>query len=242
MESYFTSSHVHACLADRHLVFLDLKRDKYLCLDETTSRALDWLVDIESASGLRAEAARRILPPSVEAIVADLHKQGILTQGIRTKERADDHLGFHPIPDRIMSPVAPRPIANRRPPTSRQLWHFARATISAKWKLRTLPIERTVQEVTRRRDRRGKPQLDTHSTSEVVSAFHAMRPLFPHKQVCLFDSLALLDFLAPFDAFPTWVFGVKMNPFMAHCWVQDGPIVLNENIDYVKQFTIIMTA
>ena len=32
--------HVYVCVANHHLVFLDLRRDKYLCLDQATSRLL----------------------------------------------------------------------------------------------------------------------------------------------------------------------------------------------------------
>jgi len=36
------------------------------------------------------------------------------------------------------------------------------------------------------------------------------------------------------------VFGVKLNPFSAHCWVQAGDIVLNDAIDHVTIHTPIL--
>jgi hypothetical protein len=60
------------------------------------------------------------------------------------------------------------------------------------------------------------------------------------KHVCLYDSLALVEFLAHYRLFPQWVFGVMAEPFAAHCWVQQDDRVLNDSVDYVRGFTPIM--
>jgi hypothetical protein len=73
-----------------------------------------------------------------------------------------------------------------------------------------------------------------------TAAFHALRQYYPREYLCLFDSLALVEFLARYDVFPHWVFAVKMEPFGAHCWVQDGSVVLNDTVEYVREFTPIM--
>ena len=59
--------------------------------------------------------------------------------------------------------------------------------------------------------------------------------------LCLFDSLALIHFLARFRVFPDWVFGVTADPFEAHCWVQTGGVVLNDTVERVSAFTPIMS-
>ncbi|RYZ14310.1 MAG: lasso peptide biosynthesis B2 protein [Alphaproteobacteria bacterium] len=58
---------------------------------------------------------------------------------------------------------------------------------------------------------------------------------------CLYDALALLEFLALKNLYPTWVFGVQAQPFGAHCWLQSSDILLNESTEYAGQFTPIMT-
>jgi len=52
--------------------------------------------------------------------------------------------------------------------------------------------------------------------------------------------LALLEFLAIKNLYPTWVFGVQAQPFGAHCWLQEGDKLLNESVEYAGQFTPIM--
>jgi hypothetical protein len=69
-----------------------------------------------------------------------------------------------------------------------------------------------------------------------------MRPFLPKRPICLLESLTLIDFLERFDVTPELVFGVRTDPFEAHCWVQCNGVVLNESIDRVRQFTPIMIA
>jgi hypothetical protein len=68
-----------------------------------------------------------------------------------------------------------------------------------------------------------------------------LRPLYPRDYLCLFDSLALIEFLAQHGLYPTWVFGVTSDPFMAHCWVQEGDTLLNDTVAHVGQFVPLMT-
>jgi hypothetical protein len=70
--------------------------------------------------------------------------------------------------------------------------------------------------------------------------FERLRLFYPRSYLCLFDSLALIHFLARFDVYPDWVFGVNADPFEAHCWVQAGNVVLNDTVARVSGFTPIM--
>jgi hypothetical protein len=67
-----------------------------------------------------------------------------------------------------------------------------------------------------------------------------MRPYYARAYLCRFDSLALIEFLFGHGCLPQWVFGVKCEPFAAHCWVQDDNYVLNDSVEYVQRFTPIM--
>jgi hypothetical protein len=75
---------------------------------------------------------------------------------------------------------------------------------------------------------------------EMVETFGRLRPYYPRAYLCLFDSLALVNFLAPYGAFPQWVYGVRLNPFAAHCWVQDSGVVLNDVVENVREYTPLM--
>jgi hypothetical protein len=76
---------------------------------------------------------------------------------------------------------------------------------------------------------------------ELAALFARLRPfLFTGHDRCLFESLALLEFLAMHGRHPRWVFAVRARPFAAHCWVQDGPVLLNDTLESVSGFTPIM--
>jgi hypothetical protein len=64
--------------------------------------------------------------------------------------------------------------------------------------------------------------------------------MVPIPSVCLSDSIALLDLLARRGLAADLVFGVKLNPFAAHCWVQAGDVVLNETVECVRRHTEIL--
>jgi hypothetical protein len=63
----------------------------------------------------------------------------------------------------------------------------------------------------------------------LVRVFDWLRPLAFHRQdTCLLYTLSLLEFLAYHRVFPDWVFGVSVAPFKAHCWLQDGELLLTD--------------
>jgi hypothetical protein len=77
----------------------------------------------------------------------------------------------------------------------------------------------------------------------LVSIFRAMRPyVFAAENKCLFHSMALVDFLAHYNCFPTLVIGVKTNPWGAHSWVQDGASVLDSTPEKIFLYTPIFAA
>jgi hypothetical protein len=134
-----------------------------------------------------------------------------------------------------------------RPRTGpRQLWNFLAAYAAAKWSLERRPIKEVVQ-AARLRKKRGSGTtglakgLDITTLRELVAAFVHLRPLFyTARDACLLDSLTLTHYLARYGVFPTWVFGVKTDPFYAHCWVQQGDFVFNDSPDFIKAFSPIL--
>jgi hypothetical protein len=82
---------------------------------------------------------------------------------------------------------------------------------------------------------------DFERARSLVSVFDRLRWYYPRSYLCLFDSLALIHFMARFGVFPDWVFGVVADPFEAHCWVQAGSVVLNDTVERVSAFTPIMS-
>ena len=79
-------------------------------------------------------------------------------------------------------------------------------------------------------------QVQLERLTRRARRFLTARPLVPFKANCLLDSLALLSWLGSARRGSMLVFGVKLDPFAAHCWVQTGGLLLNDRVDNVERF------
>jgi hypothetical protein len=125
----------------------------------------------------------------------------------------------------------------------RTLFAFVVASVFAKVALRLRPFDRVVRRVAQRKARysRANEPLDLERARRLTEAFERMRVfLFSSRNECLHDSLAVLEFLARYRIFPSWVFGVRARPFAAHCWVQDAEVVFNDTVENVSTYVPIM--
>ena len=235
---YFLRDHVFFCVTGTYCLFLDLKADRYLCTETRTFELLaphlhGW--PISAAIGARDESS---LTPDARALARELVSKDILSENAVAYKRA--------IPTSWELPT--ESLAARCEPAS-VLYNLAcaasffAATVKANRRLSAQPLHVTVRAIAERRAARFRAgtSVGYDRTVQLTNAFHALRLTFPRDYLCLFDSLALLDFLSLYDIFPTWVFGVRPEPFLAHCWVQAGGVVLNDTVEYTSGFVPIMT-
>ena len=71
----------------------------------------------------------------------------------------------------------------------------------------------------------------------LAKRFLTARRLVPVRTNCLLDSIAILKWLGPESAGASLVFAVKLDPFAAHCWVQNDQLLINDVLDTVASFT-----
>lgn len=237
--SFYLSEHVFFCLADNRYVFLDLRSDEYLCLGRKHTNSMKCLLRERqiTGGGSIAGLAQGIEDLNSRPVLEALLNRRLLVEG--------DVNGKLPIPTHFPVPSAstmervdePRP---RIGPS--HVWHFFAGAATASAQLRWGSIQHTVRTVAARRSTRTAISAtdDIGAIHRLFGVFNKLRPYYPRPYLCLFDSLALLYFLARYDAFPNWVYGVKLEPFAAHCWVQAGGLVINDIIDNVRDYTPIM--
>jgi hypothetical protein len=160
---------------------------------------------------------------------------------------SDPHVGKPAIPvsaARAVSSLVEFDLDTRPRTGAALLWRFGRSCAQAQLSLKLRPIQSIVEAVRDRKARRvarGCRQADPVRLRALMTAFTRLRPLFyTLRGACLLDSLTLLHFLNPEGIHPEWVFGVKTEPFDAHCWVQYGEVVLNDAPDRVRQYAPIL--
>lgn len=243
MARYALADHVFVCVSGDHLVLLDLKEDRYWALEASQTAGLGALVSgwpIQASDQLASAAA-----PSAEtsAAIEMLQGRGILTECAPPAE--DAIRGKDATPVAAIAPVRELvPDTETAPGPRTGSWiTFLLTSAFAKFALRVWPFERVILRVKRRKARRGSEAapLDSERARRLVETFARYRVfLFSSKDECLYDSLALLEFLARHGIYPDWVFGVQTRPFAAHCWVQHGEIVFNDTVEHVRGYTPIM--
>lgn len=206
--------HVRYGIAGGHPVFLDLRRDRYLMLDEPAERAFAVLA--QGGPWPDGTAGHRLLATGLfrrAAAPADLSPAAVARPGASLlDELAESGTGHVP-------------------------WLRAWRTVArARRRLRTVPL----LEIVETRASLGDPSATGEAIAAAARAFLAARALVPIERSCLLDALALLDWLGAMAGPVTLVFGVRLSPFRAHCWLQTEQLLLTDAFDEVGGLTPVM--
>lgn len=227
MDDVFLPPHVYCCQRGDAFVFLDLKQDEYtLIMGDAAATLAELTIDAGSTA-----SARRSLEPLQELIRAGLLTTDPKAGRIFTATRST--LAIQPLLD---SEITSRPKVKLS-----HVYNFIAACTTAAVRLRWSRIQNTVSAVATRKARHASRQrVDLDEARKLAAIFHRLRALFPFNYLCLFDSLALVEFMARHDMFPDWVFGVKLEPWGAHCWIQHQEFTFNETVEEAADYTPIM--
>lgn len=212
-------------------MILDLRSGQYCGFPAPAAATLGSLVRGWPLNSERGDA---------DGLLADMLKDGLITSD--------------PASGKDASPVAaPQPtgalidmIDNSMASVRAQGHHFANfcwALGRASFDLRFRSIEQIVTRVSQRRARSAHSSADNpiREINELIAIFNRLQPLiFGRRDACLLHSLTLVEFLARYQHYPEWVFGVRTAPFLAHCWVQQGTVLLNDTPLHVSALTPIM--
>jgi len=238
MSSYLIPNHVYLCKTSDGVVFLNLRKDKYLGIGGEELSHLRPLI----AGWPVAQVAEATLPMHSRAcqIAAELHRAGLLTM-----DKTVGKMACPPELQQAESSILEQP-AKAHPRTSAFLLAriaYAAAIVSSILRFRSL--EGAVNRIrSRRYEHRAPPGSET--TTSIVAltlTFFRLRPLlYSSRNRCLYDCLVLHEFLSGFGSVPAFVLGVTTFPFKAHCWLQAGPEVLTDYWENTRRYTPILVA
>jgi hypothetical protein len=231
MPRYRLVNDVYWCEPSGAVIFLDLKRDRYIGLEPENLAAFRRLIDPD-------------LPPDAqtEALGRQLVEEGLLvTNANAAHGKIPSATACPPIAAALIdlgdtSHVRIRPIHVAR---------FALACARAAYLRRCSALHAIVQRIRERRARYHGGMRTPRRTElrDLVARFRRLRPLaYSAPDHCVLDALTLIEFLALFGHFPNWTLGVMTQPFGAHCWVQHGEIVLSDSVTRAGVYTPIMVA
>lgn len=202
---------VHAAILSEDAVLLDVKGDAYHCLP---------------GAG----------PALAQAAYGGPLKSGPVLNGLRHAGLTQDGL--------------PRTVVALPPPASTTVIHQPRPKLPSVADL--LAARRALNGLRRARRRGGLSAYldlaardgplarDPGATATAARLFWDLLAWAPATGECLQRSAALIAFLRARGLAADWVFGVRLWPFAAHCWVQLDDVCLNDDVDHLKVFTPIM--
>lgn len=210
--------HVSYGIVGGRAVFLDVNRDRYLALDPAAEAAFSRAREPRQGSISKADQARLL--------------------GTKLFELSDEW--------RPMTP-AEVDIPERRVACSGSAGHLRLFGVPEIWfllwrarhALRAKALGRILASLRNRRLEVTAPASPA-ATAALAARFNMARALVPIAPSCLQDSIALGFWLARRGACPRIVFGAKLDPFAAHCWLQTDAAILNDAPDTVSPFTPVL--
>jgi hypothetical protein len=226
-QEYFLPADVYVCTHGQYCVFLDLGRDKYICVKRDDFGCI-------APSFLEADFPATSSNTNAVELANELVAAGLLT----TTDIKSLVSVRHAMPVRRLLDARN---ATRAHINALIIGRFFAACFRANRLLLKAPLIDVVHRVRQSRSRNHQARPDKRQLRALVTAFNCLRPFYPRNYLCVFDSLALLEFLRAYRVFPTWVFGVQAEPFNAHCWVQQDDVVLNETVEFARMFVPVMT-
>jgi len=92
-------------------------------------------------------------------------------------------------------------------------------------------------------DRRAPSHADcSKSLQRKAAVFDRLSVWIPFQGDCLYRCFMLLRLLGDEGSEVDWVFGVRTWPFLAHCWLQWGDLVLTDDAARLVMFSPIFSA
>lgn len=212
--------HVSSCLVGGRLIFLDVKRNRYFMASERAGAAL--LFPQFAADGTTTN----------RNLLANLVTGGVLveSEGAGTFQAPAVDIPEKSALDTVIMPTNSADVAK---------------AIISRWRAsRLLKRHRLHQILENIQQRRRHLPTTTDATrmaveDNIVSGFQNARRFIKFKDRCLPNSIAMALRLQARGVDGRIVFGVKVNPFEAHCWVQTTRL-LNDTADHARLFTPIL--
>lgn len=210
----FLGPGVHATGIGDDLVFLDTGSDAYFCL--------------AGAAGVLTLGPRGQINVLQEDVAAQLLKAGLLAR--------------EPSLETAIAP--PRPAASIRlareastPLTPGLILGALSATLEAARSFSGASFARLLEGPGPSPAALENP---SPALTDAVAQFEKLRPWLPLQGQCLMRSYHLRTFLRARGLDALWVFGVRTWPFDAHCWLQAGETVLDEDLERLSAYQPIM--
>jgi Transglutaminase-like superfamily len=220
MTHYAVRDDLSFCRVGEQFVFLDINNDRYFRLPQPLEQAL--------VSHLEGNGT------------SDLDISGLIERNILVDQPGSTVVGRRSIKPALRS-------AMEAPPAKQKIRAFELLEVLAivlhtRLELKLFALKHVLDGLGA--DRHIQPVQTTpptallaHRLSDAAAVYRRARLYVPVDMCCLLDSIAMAKFLRRRQLHVHVVFGVALDPFSAHCWVQADDLVLNDTVGNVDSHT-----
>lgn len=216
--SFALAPGVSFCRTAGRLVFLDIDRDRYLCLAPAAEQAFD-----RYATGCALNDGER-------ARLDGLADGGPLCRSTTNATPAPPP--YRPARGSVLD----------RPRARVGVTAVATAGLElagAALRLKVQGLGRVLRATAERKARAARAG-GSERVPPVAAAFERLSTVTSAHDRCLVRSIAVARRLIACGVAPNLVIGVRLGPFKAHCWVEHDGYVVNDRLEIVRPFTPVL--
>lgn len=233
VKKYWLRQWVYAAISDEHLVFLDVLRDKYYLIPCDEAR-LVYSVIVQDGEEKADVPSEEIEPGCEPKSIEQMVENGLIT---------DKPEAGKPFSQCSILPPVDRFEHTESDEEPKVCWHHVVSAfltgLLVHIALRFMPLRLIIKLLSRSKVM-PNPEECERTGLKLAALYRLMRPFLYRSRLCLYDTIAFASFCRIYGFSPTIVFGVKGEPFEAHCWAQWGALVLNDSPQNTGQYTPIM--
>ena len=236
---YVVADHIYTCATESGVVVLDARCGKYSFIPGDRARSVEGVVQGWPALPPAETVAADPLVPS--SLLSSLIGGGMVMRRADRNSALGERAVLLPAQEALLDALA---VAEEPEVHWRDVLRFTLSVTYAKVMLKCRPFDTLLTDLRRRKDRLPTGGLTRSVTKirECVQTFRWLRPFaYAETDACLFDSVALTDFLLRQGVAADFFIGVRIRPFVAHSWVQAHRFALNELPEYLSSYTRILS-
>lgn len=235
---FWIARDVFVCAAQTAVVFLDLAGDKFTGVDYETAGSLSAAVNWPTHVMDRIAPHYTSTSPNPERL-SELVAKGLLVTTPSESATQCSHAYVLPLARSEIS-IGAEFSAHI---STLDIARFVYSCTLTRIELKRHALQSLASAVCRARQRFGSRtrEVTRAELSDRVGTFRRLRVYaFSAENQCLFHSLALFRFLSLCRIAPSWVIGVKTNPWGAHSWLQCGDCVLDDSPERTLKYDPIL--
>ncbi len=234
MNAHYLTKHMYIADTGDYFVFLDARRDEYSALPKEDAAGLASLV--QGWPIAVPDGSERADEPATLDIVDGMIDQGALTV-IASRGKPVEFLQLE-----IDSAVSASSGADQRT-RLRSLVNYLIAYLRAALSLKLRSLHALFERLRKRKLRvRTSRHYTLEELQDMLAECERMRKVFRLPMLSsLHWSLLLIEYFARNGVYVIWVFGVRMPPFEAYCWLQAGKTAVSESAENLRKYVPIAT-